>query len=53
MNNRFKLKEIYQEILYMIDAWINKGLIKAGLLNRLNLNTLIFQFISHYWEILT
>ena len=25
INNRFKLEEIYQEILYMIDAWINKG----------------------------
>ena len=23
INNRFKLKESYQEILYMIDAWIN------------------------------
>ena len=25
INNRFKLEEIYQEILYMIDAWINRG----------------------------
>ena len=25
INNRFKLKESYQEILYMIDAWINNG----------------------------
>ena len=25
MNNRFKLEHVFQEILYRIDAWINKG----------------------------
>ena len=25
INNRFKLEESFQEILYMIDAWINNG----------------------------
>ena len=25
INNRFRLKKSFQEILYMIDAWINKG----------------------------
>ena len=25
INNRFKLEHAFQEILYRIDAWINKG----------------------------
>ena len=25
INNRFKLEDTFQEILYMIDAWINEG----------------------------
>ena len=25
INHRFKLEESFQEILYMIDAWINNG----------------------------
>ena len=25
INNRFKLENAFQEILYRIDAWINKG----------------------------
>ena len=25
INNRFKLEDSFQEILYMIDRWINKG----------------------------
>ena len=25
INNRFKVKEYFQEILYRIDGWINKG----------------------------
>ena len=46
INNRFKLENAFQEILYRIDCWINKDLV--GLLNQLNHNTLIFQLIGHY-----
>ena len=42
INNRFKLEHAFQEILYRIDTWINKGL-----LNQLSHNTLIFHFIDH------
>ena len=41
INNRFKLEHAFQEILYRIDAWINKSL------NQLSHNTLIFQLIDH------
>ena len=40
INNRFELEHAFQEILYRIDAWINKG--SVGLLNQLSQNTLIF-----------
>ena len=49
-NHRFKLESSFQEILYMIDNWINEDL--AGLLNLLSLNTLIFQLIDRYQEVL-
>ena len=49
-NRRFKLKRSFQKILYMIDNWIMKDL--AGLLNLLRINTLIFQFIDHYQDVL-
>ena len=45
INHKYKLDQSFQEILYRIDAWINKDL--AGLLNRLSRNTLIFRLISH------
>ena len=48
-NHRFKLESSFQGILYKIDNWI-KDL--AGLLNLLSLNTLIFQLIDHYQEVL-
>ena len=48
--HRFKLEESFQEILYMIDAWIITGL--AGLLNQVSHNTLTFQLIDLYQEVL-
>ena len=38
-NHKSKLESSCQEILYMIDVWIN------------NLNTLIFELIDHYQEV--
>ena len=51
INNRFRLENAFQEILYMIDVWVNEG--SGWILNQLNYNTLIFQPIDHYWEVLT
>ena len=51
INHRFKLENSFQEILYMIDVWINEDLV--GLLNQSSLNTLTFQLKDHYQEVLT
>ena len=51
INHRFKLENSFQEISYMIDVWINEDL--AGLLNQSSLNTLTFQLIDRYQEVLT
>ena len=50
INHKFRLESFFQEILYMIDNWIKKDL--ARLLNLLSLNTLIFQLIDHYQNVL-
>ena len=46
----FKLESSFQEILYMIYNRINEG--SRWILNLLSLNTLIFQLVDHYWEVL-
>ena len=48
-NHIFKLENYFEEILYMIDVWINNG---SGWIIELSLNTLIFQLIDHYQEVL-
>ena len=45
----FQLESSFQEILYMIDNWINEG---SSWIIELSLNTLIFQLIDHYQEVL-
>ena len=52
INHRFNLENPFQEILHLIDARINEG---SGwiLLNQLNPNTLTFQPIDRYQEVLT
>ena len=49
INHRFRLENPFQDILYLIDNWVNL----AGLLNQLSLNTLTFQLIDRYQEVLT
>ena len=51
VNNRFKLEHAFQEILCRIEAWINKG--SGWIIESIEHNTLIFQLIDHYQEILT
>ena len=50
INHRFRLENYFQEILYMIDVWIIKDL--AEILNQLSLNTLTFQLLDLYQEVL-
>ena len=50
INHKFSLENAFQEILYRIDNWINKG---SGWITELSLNTLTFQLIDHYQEVLT
>ena len=51
IRHKLSLENAFQEILYMIDNWVNEGLI--GLLNQLSLSTLTFQLIDRYQEVLT
>ena len=51
INHRFKLEISFQEILYLIDAWINEG--SAGLMNQSSHITLTFQLKELYQEVLT
>ena len=46
INHRFKLENYFQEILYMIDVWINKGL-------RWTVESIEFQYINipTYWPL--
>ena len=49
-NHIFKLEKFFEEILYAIDVWINNG--SGWIIELLSLNTLIFQLIDHYQEVL-
>ena len=49
INQRFRLENSFQEILYMIDLWIIMDLI--GMFNQLSFNTLTFQLIDLYLEV--
>ena len=42
-NHGFKLRNSFQEIIYMIDNWINEG---SGQIIELSLNILTFQLID-------
>ena len=44
INRRYKLHKSFQEVLYRIDAWINRG---SGWIIELSHNTLIFLLIDH------
>ena len=50
INHRFRLENSFQEILYMIDLWINDG--SSWNVESIESETLIFQLIGHYQEIL-
>ena len=47
INHRYRLENSFQEILYMIDVWINKG---SGW-NVESIESLTFQLIDHYQEV--
>ena len=49
-NHTFKLEKSFEESLYAIDVWINNG--SGWIIELLSLNTLIFQLIDHYQEVL-
>ena len=49
INQRFKLENYFQEILYMINIWIIKG--SDWNLNQSSLNTVTFQLIDLYQEV--
>ena len=49
-NHMFRLEKSFEEILYAIDVWINNG--SGWIIELLSLNTLIFQLIDHYQEVL-
>ena len=44
INHKYKLDQSFQETLYRIDAWINRG---SGWIIELSHNTLIFLLIDH------
>ena len=51
INHRFRLENSFQEILYLIDVWINKG--SGWSVESIeSLNTLTFQLIDRYQEVL-
>ena len=50
INHRFKIENSLQEILYMIDVWLNNG--ASWIVESMSLNILIFQLIDHSQEIL-
>ena len=51
INHKFSLENASQEILYRIGNGLIKNLV--GLLNQSSLNTLTFQLIDHYQDVLT
>ena len=50
INHRFRFKNSFQEILYMVDVGLIMDLV--GMLNQLSLNTLTFRLIDLYQEVL-
>ena len=50
INHRFRIENYFQEILNMIDVWINNG--ASWNVESMSLNILIFQLIDHSQEIL-
>ena len=50
-NHILKLENYFEEILYMIDIWINNE--SGWIIELMSLNTLIFQLIDYYQEVLT
>ena len=52
MNHRFRLENSFEEILYMIDVWINNGSDWNVESIELSLNTLTFQLIDLYQDVL-
>ena len=50
IDHRFKLENSFQETLYMIDVWINNG--SGWIVEAMSLNTLTFQLIDHYQQVL-
>ena len=50
-NHILKLENYFEEILYMIDIWINNE--SGWIIELMSLNTLIFQLIDNYQEVLT
>ena len=51
INQRLKLENYFQEILYLIDVWINRP--SGWNVESWCLNTSIFPPIDHYQEVLT
>ena len=51
INHRLKLENHFQEILHLIDVWINKR--SGWTVESWCLNTSIFPSIDHYQEVLT
>ena len=49
IHHKLGLENAFQEILYRIDNWVNEG---SGWIVKLSLNTLTFQLIDHYQEVL-
>ena len=52
INQRFRLENSFQEVLYLIDNWINEGSDLLGLMNQSSLNTLTFRLIDQYQKVL-
>ena len=50
-NHRFWLDNSFQEILYMIGAWINEG--SGWIVESTESHTLTFRLIDYYQEVLT
>ena len=50
INYRFRLESSFEEILHMIDVWINKG--SDWNVESMSLNTSIFLPIDHYQEVI-
>ena len=51
INQRFRLENSFQEVLYLIDAWINKG--SGWIVESIESQYITFRLIDHYQEVLT